>query len=59
MAETWIAGMHMEKGALHRDLGVPVGKKIPGAKLRAALAGKKGPATKKRAVLAKTLMGFH
>lgn len=30
------------KGRLHRALGVPVGEKIPAAKMRAALAGKHG-----------------
>ncbi len=30
------------KGRLHRALGVPLGSKIPAAKMRAALAGKHG-----------------
>jgi len=37
----WIQGMHMDKGALHRKLGVPEGKKIPLSKEKAA-AGKGG-----------------
>ena len=45
--------MHMKKGALHRELGIPEGKKIPAKKLaKAAKApGKEG----KRARLAITL----
>lgn len=54
----WIQAMHMKKGALHEDLGVPQDKKIPGAKLRSAMAGNYGPKTQKRANLAKTLKGF-
>lgn len=49
----WIQGMHMEKGALHKQLGVPEGKKIPEKKLRAA--EKKGGLVAKRAHLAETL----
>jgi hypothetical protein len=43
-------------GALHRDLGVPMGKKIPEAKLEKAehAKGKLG----KRARLAETFKGF-
>ena len=37
----FIAGMHLKKGALHRSLGVPIGKKIPVEAIRAA-AKKKG-----------------
>lgn len=38
MAEkrNWIAGSIKHPGALHRDLGVPLGQKIPEAKKRAA-----------------------
>lgn len=39
-------------GALHRQLGVPMGQNIPASKKRAALAGKFGPLAKKRAVFA-------
>jgi len=44
-------------GALHKELGVPMGKKIPAKKLaKAAKAkGKEG----KRARLAETLKGLH
>ena len=33
MAKKWIQAMHMKKGALHAELGVPAGKKIPKKKL--------------------------
>jgi hypothetical protein len=44
--------MHMKKGALHEDLGVPQGQKIPAAKIAKAAAG--GGVTAKRAKLAQT-----
>ncbi len=44
-------------GALHKDLGVPQGKKIPVKKLKAA--EKKGGVVAKRAHLAETLRKFH
>lgn len=49
----WIQGAIKHKGALHKDLGVPQGQKIPAAKL--ATATKAGGAVAKRARLAKTL----
>ena len=55
--EKWIGKMHMKKGALHKELGVPTGKKIPAKKLNAA--AKKGGLEGKRAKLAKTLESFH
>jgi hypothetical protein len=39
-------------GALHRQLGVPVGKPIPPGKKAAALSGKFGPVAKQRAARA-------
>jgi hypothetical protein len=36
MAKNWIAGAIKHPGALHRELGVPEGQKIPSAKLEAA-----------------------
>lgn len=45
--------MHMKKGALHEELGVPEGKKIPKKKL--AVAAKKPGVEGKRARLAETL----
>ena len=53
----WIAGAIKKKGALHKEMGVPMGKKIPAGKLaKAAHAGGK---LGKRAKLAETLKGFH
>ena len=49
--------MHMKKGALHKELGVPMGKKIPAKKL--AAAAKKGGKEGKRARLAQTLKKMH
>ena len=56
MAEKWIAKAISKPGALHKQLGIPTGKKIPSKTLaKAAKApGKLG----KRARLAKTLRGF-
>jgi hypothetical protein len=53
MAKNWIAGAVGNKGALHRALGVPEGKKIPVGKVAAAAKapGKLG----KEARLAQTL----
>ena len=56
MAEKWIQGMNMKKGALHAQLHVPMGQKIPAGKL--AAAAKKGGTLGKRARLAQTLKGF-
>lgn len=52
----WIKGAVKEKGALHRDLGVPKGKKIPAAKIDAAAkaSGKIG----QRARFAQTMRGI-
>lgn len=55
--EKWIQGMHMKKGALHKELGVPEGKKIPEKKLKKA-EHSKSPTLRKRAVLAETLKGL-
>ncbi len=56
MAKNWIAGATKNKGALHRNLGVPEGEKIPAAKL--AAAAKRPGVVGKEARLAKTLKGF-
>lgn len=53
MADKWMQEVHPKKGALHRELGIPMGKKIPGKKLEKA-AHSKNPLLKKRAVLAET-----
>ena len=54
--EKWIQGAIKKPGALHKELGVPEGKKIPEKKLKAAAKkpGKEG----QRARLAETLKGF-
>lgn len=59
MAEkkNWIAGAIKKPGALHKELGVPQGKKIPASKLKAA-EHSKNPTERKRANLAETLKGF-
>ena len=53
MAKDWIAGAIKHPGALHKELHVPQGKKIPANKLRAAAV--KGGVEGKRARLAETL----
>jgi len=53
----WIAGAIKKPGALHRQLGVGQGKKIPAKKLEAA-AGKGGKLGA-RARLAQTLKKMH
>lgn len=55
--KNWIAGVIKHPGALHEELHVPKGKKIPQAKLEKA-AKKKG-VEGKRARLAETLKGFN
>lgn len=54
--KNWIAGAIKKPGALHEQMGVPKGQKIPGKALaKAAKApGKLG----QRARLAQTLKGF-
>jgi hypothetical protein len=49
----WIKGAIKHPGALHKELGVPEGKKIPEKKL--AKAAKAGGKEGKRARLAETL----
>ncbi len=53
----WIQKAIKHPGALHRQLGVPQGQKIPAGKL--AAAAKKGGKLGERARLAKTLKGMH
>ena len=57
MAKNWISGAIKKPGALHKQLGVPQGEKIPAKKL--AVAAKKPGKEGQRARLAKTLKGFH
>lgn len=49
----WIQKAHIKKGALHEQLGVPEGKKIPASKLKKA-EHSKSPLLRKRAALAET-----
>lgn len=53
MAKNWIKGAISHPGALHRQLGIPAGKKIPKSKIKAA--EKKGGKLGARARLADTL----
>lgn len=55
--EKWIQSAIKKPGALHKELGVPEGKKIPTKKLHAA--AKKGGKLGKRARLAETLKKLH
>ena len=56
MAKNWIAGAIKHPGALHKEMGVPQGQKIPAGRL--AKAAKAGGTLGKRARLAETLKGF-
>jgi hypothetical protein len=58
MVKKWIAGAVKNKGALHRELHVPEGKKIPAKKLSKA-AHSKSPKIRKQVALAKTLGKMH
>lgn len=53
----WIKGAIKHPGALHEEMGVPKGEKIP--KKRLAKAAKAGGKLGQRARLAETLEGFH
>lgn len=50
--------MTIKKGALHEELGVPEGEKIPESKLDSA-AHSTNPTLRRRAVLDKTMKGWH
>lgn len=56
MAKNWINGAVKKPGQLHKDLGVPQGKKIPAAKIDAA--AKKPGKVGQRARFAKTMKGL-
>jgi len=56
MAEKWIQKAIKKPGALHKQMGVPEGKKIPPKKL--AAAAKKPGKLGQRARLAQTLKGL-
>jgi hypothetical protein len=52
----WIKGAIKKPGALHKEMGVPEGKKIPEKRLKAA--AQKGGKLGQRARLAETLKGL-
>lgn len=58
MVEKWIQKAIKKPGALHRELNVPEGEKIPAKKLDKA-AKSKSPLLRKRVALAKTLEKIH
>lgn len=58
MADKWIQGAIKHPGALHKQLGVPQGEKIPASKISKA-ANSDNPTLAKRAKLAQTLKGLH
>jgi len=53
----WIQSAIKKPGALHKQMGVPAGKKIPAGKL--AKAAKSGGKLGQRARLAQTLKKMH
>jgi len=57
MAKKFIQGAIKKPGQLHRDLGVPQGKKIPASKI--AKAAKGGGKVAQRARFAQTLKGLR
>lgn len=56
-AKHFIQGMNMKKGALHRQLGIPEGEKIPAARLESA-AHSSNKLLAKRARTAEMLKGL-
>lgn len=58
MSGHWIAGAIKHPGALHRELHVPQGDKIPKSKLTKA-AQSDNPTLAKRARVAETLSHLH
>lgn len=56
-SKKWIQKAIKKPGALHKELGIPEGKKIPEKKLKAA--AKKGGKEGQRARLAETLKKMH
>lgn len=57
MSKNWIQNAIKKPGALHKNLGVSIGKKIPESKLNKATSSS-DITTRKRAILAKTLSKF-
>ena len=58
MAKDWIKGAIRHPGALHKELHVPQGEKIPEKKLEKA-AHSENSTTRHRAQLAETLKGMR
>lgn len=58
MAEKFIQKAHLKKGALHKDLHIPEGKKIPDKKLEKA-EHSNNPTIRRRAQMAETLKGLR
>ena len=58
MARKWIQKAIKHPGALHKDLGVPEGEKIPKGKIKAA-EHSKNKKVARRARLADTLSKLH
>jgi len=56
--KNWIQGAVKHPGALHRQLGVPAGEKIPASKLKTAKHSD-NPTLRRRANLAETLKGMR
>lgn len=56
-SKKWIQEMHMDKGGLHKALGIPMDKKIPAKVL--AKAAKKGGKVGRQARLVQTLEHMH
>lgn len=54
----WMKNAVKHPGALHKELGVPQGEKIPAKKLEKA-ANSSNPTLKKRAVLAETFAKYR
>ena len=57
MAKHWIQGAIKHPGALHKQMGVPMGQKIPAKKL--AAAAKKGGKLGARARMAENMRKMH
>ncbi len=58
MAKKWIQATHMKKGALHKELDVKAGEKIPEKKLKKA-EHSKNKTLAKRARFAEELKSFR
>lgn len=56
--KNWIQGMHMKKNALHKELHVKPGEKIPQSKLTKA-AHSSDPKLRKQVTLSRTLRGLR